>query len=297
MNTLPTGLLILIIVLAVLLLAAVFIGVWAFTEPYILKVTTRKMYACSKDPEFKKQVVTSDNSSRKPDLRLFFFSDLHAELCRIKPERLIAAILEAHAADPLDAVVFGGDICNLYKSAAKGLAYLKQLSAALSDAGIPFYGVTGNHDLEFDPSGLKCHFKCIENEQINFTSHVTGKPIVLTGVDDTGRLNRVWHKVPPVPSDAVSVLVAHNPDVILHFEEDAHVDFMLSGHFHAGQIKLPFRLEFVKIRSDVLPRRGVIEGVFEHNGTTFFISRGLGCNALPVRLGAKPEASVIEIYA
>ena len=71
---------------------------------------------------------------------------------------------------------------------------------------------------------------------------------------------------------------------------------MLSGHFHAGQIKMPFRLEFLVLRSDNLPKQNVIEGVFEHNGTSMFITRGVGCNKLPFRLGSVPEVSIVEIY-
>ncbi len=296
MSGLPAGLQILIIVLSVLLAAVIFLSVWALTEPHILKVTRIKMFPAGKTSGFKKQ-SPAGTSSAAPGLRLFFFSDLHADICLIKPERLISALQEAHASSPLDAVVFGGDICNNYQVNEKGLSYLKKISEACSGLGIPFYGVTGNHDLGFDPSDGQAFFECIENRQIRFTSHSTGKTIVLTGVDDSGRKNRVWYEVPAVPSDCVSVLTIHNPDSILHFREGDHVDFMLSGHFHAGQMKLPFRLEFLVLRSDKLPQQNVIEGVFEHNGTTMFITRGVGCNKLPLRFGALPEVSVVEIYA
>ena len=295
MKELPTGTLILIIVLAVIVLAVVLISVWAFIEPHILDVSTVRLRPAGKEPGFKK-VPASSSPSDKPGLRLFFFSDLHAELCMIKPDRLVSAIREAHKNAPLDAVVFGGDICNSYDHKEKGLSYLNRISDVCSELGIPFYGVTGNHDLEFDPSDRKCHFESIENKMIDFASHTTGKRIILCGTDDSGRKKRVWNKVPPVPADCVSVLVAHNPDSILHFEKDEHVDFMLSGHFHGGQLKLPFHLEFVKLRSGELPRQEVIEGVFEHKGISFFITRGLGCNALPIRLRSIPEASVVEFY-
>jgi predicted MPP superfamily phosphohydrolase len=58
---------------------------------------------------------------------------------------------------------------------------------------------------------------------------------------------------------------------------------------------MPFHLEFVLLRHDTLPRQGIIEGVHEVNGIPVFISRGIGCGALPVRLMSKPEASVVEI--
>ena len=291
----PTGLLILIIVLSVLLAAVIFLSVWAFIEPHILKVTNIKMRPAGKSPEFKKQ--SPDGTSATPGVRLFFFSDLHADICLIKPERLISAIREAHASSPLDAVVFGGDICNNYHVNEKGLSYLKKISDACSGLGIPFYGVTGNHDFGFDPSDGHAFFESLEDKQISFISHSTGKNVILSGLDDSGRKNRIWYKVPEIPADCASVLVVHNPDSILHFNENDHVDFMLSGHFHAGQIKMPFKLEFLLLRADNLPRMNVIEGVYEHNGTTLFISRGVGCNKLPLRLGAMPEVSVVEIFA
>lgn len=296
MKDLPAGTLILIIVLSLLLLAVIVISIRAFAEPFILKVTHRKMFPAGNNDGFKRQDGSSAPSGSTPGLRLFFFTDLHADICRISSSKLISAIRDAHASSPIDAVVFGGDICNRKKINLKGLAYLEEISAACKELGISFYGVTGNHDIRYDPSEQKCPFICIENEQIAFTSHATGKTVILCGVDDSGRRERVWYKVPSVPSDSACVLVAHNPDAILHFDEDEHVDFMLSGHFHAGQVKMPFRLEFLVLRSDHLPQQGVIEGIFEHRGTTLFISRGLGCNKLPIRLGALPEASVVEIY-
>ncbi|MCR4775877.1 MAG: metallophosphoesterase [Saccharofermentans sp.] len=291
---LTTGQLILITILSLLLAAAVFLAVRAFTEPHILKVTTRKMYPGAKVSGFQRQLPPPNPG--KPGIRLFFFSDLHADICLISPERLIRSLKEANAASPVDAVVFGGDICNNYRVNENGLTYLKKISEACSELGIPFYGVTGNHDLGYDVSDGQAFFESIEDRQIIFTSHSTGRQVVLFGLDDSGRKHRVWYKVPVVPSDCASVLVIHNPDSILHFEENDHVDFMLSGHFHAGQIKMPFKLEFLVLRADKLPRQNVIEGVFEHDGTTLFISRGVGCNKLPLRLGAMPEVSVVEIY-
>ena len=296
MKELPAGVFVLIIILGVIVLAAVLYCVWAFIEPNLFEVTERKLSPADKDTDFRKQSPGVIPSGKVPGLRLFFFTDLHAELCRVSSKRLISALRAAHNASPLDAVIFGGDICNDYNTSGRGLSYLKEVSDVCTELNIPFYGVTGNHDLEFDPSDGKCHFTSIEGRQIEFRSHSTGRPVILCGVDDSGRKERVWYKVPPVPSDCISVLVCHNPDAILHFGSDEHVDYMLSGHFHAGQLKMPFRLEFARLRSDILPRKKVVEGVFEYKGTTFFISRGLGCNAIPVRFGAIPEASVVEIY-
>jgi len=293
---LPAGVFVLMIIPAVIVLAAVLYGVWALIEPHLFQVTERKLSPADKNTDFRKQSPSAIPSGKAPCLRLFFFTDLHAELCMVSSKRLISALRAAHEASPLDAVIFGGDICNDYQTSSKGLSYLKEISDVCSELNIPFYGVTGNHDLEFDPSDGKCHFMSLEGTRVELKSRSSGRPVILCGVDDSGRKDRVWYKVPSVPSDCVSVLICHNPDAVLHFGSGEHVDFMLSGHFHAGQLKMPFRLEFATLRTDILPHKKVVEGVFEYKGTTFFISRGLGCNALPVRFGAIPEASVVEIY-
>ena len=136
MKDLPAGTLILIIVLSLLLLAVIVISIRAFAEPFILKVTHRKMFPAGNNDGFKRQDGSSAPSGSTPGLRLFFFTDLHADICRISSSKLISAIRDAHASSPIDAVVFGGDICNRKKINLKGLAYLEEISAACKELGI-----------------------------------------------------------------------------------------------------------------------------------------------------------------
>ena len=128
------------------------------------------------------------------------------------------------------------------------------------------------------------------------TSHNNGSDITLAGISDSGRRKRVWHSKLPSESTGPVILLVHDPDAILHLEPEERPDYMLSGHLHGGQMKLPFKIEFTVLRrSDKLPRIGAVQGLYDMNGTSAFISRGLGCGTLPFRFLSLPEATVVEI--
>ena len=267
---------ILIIIIAVLVL----IGIWALIEPHFLDMTKISLSA-------------GKDADRKPTARIFFFSDLHGEFCFISPARLTAEIDKANAEGKLDAVVFGGDIATRKMFGSAGARYLSKISKHCREAGIPFYGVLGNHDTLLPRVQVnECGFTDIGGTYVEIEAS-NGRHYILAGVTDSGRKHRVWHQMPDVPGDLPVVCIVHDPDAILHFEGKPQC--ALCGHFHGGQVKMPFHLEFVLLRHDELPKKGVIEGVHEIEGVPTFISRGIGCGALPIRLLSVPEASVVEI--
>ena len=70
------------------------------------------------------EMLSSSAKEGSPDVRLLFFSDLHAEFCFIPKEKVEAIIREEAAGKGLSAVVFGGDIINnpkTYKVGAEDL--------------------------------------------------------------------------------------------------------------------------------------------------------------------------------
>ena len=283
-----------LIVLLILISLGLIFAVWCFIEPHFLEVSRINLRTSrGKEGSFTK-LGKGPEIQGKADVRLFFFSDIHAEMCYISPERLLGEILKAHKEDAIEAVIFGGDISTSPKKAYKGIEYLSRISKGLKELGIPFYGVTGNHDLEIGASDIeRCGFTNLEGQIITL-KNVRGEDIVLTGADDSGRYNRVWIEPPHVDQDRINILTIHDPDAIVHIMEKP--DFMLSGHLHGGQLKLPFKLVFRLLRSDELPMNGILEGVFEYGRTGMFISRGLGCGTLPIRFLSVPEASIVSIY-
>lgn len=104
-----------------------------------------------------------------------------------------------------------------------------------------------------------------------------------TGVDDLpGTLAQVT-------DDAPVILMAHEPDIFP--EVPKRVALTLSGHTHGGQLR-------VFGYSPVVPSRFGNRYAYGHvveSGRNLIVSGGLGCSAMPVRLGSPPEIVVVEL--
>lgn len=287
-----------ITIMAVLILLYI---LWCLIEPFFFELDRAELKKSSSDKDpgitIKKLPLNSGNIKDSPDLRFFFFSDIHAEWCPVTAKRLCNAIRGSHDKSTIDAVIFGGDIVTNVNSERSGLRYLSTVSECCNELGIPFFGVSGNHDSCFSSIPEHAGFTSLDNRSISMASHVTGKDIVITGLPDSGRKNRVWQTKMQCENTEPVILVVHDPDAIIHLDPDSRPDYMLSGHLHGGQMKFPFRIEFTLLkRSDKLPQMGVVQGCYDISGTTVFISRGIGCGVFPFRFLSVPEATVTEIY-
>ncbi len=83
------------------------------------------------------------------------------------------------------------------------------------------------------------------------------------------------------------VLLAHQP-VQAHEAAKHGVDLQLSGHTHGGQM-VPFNL-LVALDAPVVSGLGTVDG------TQVYVTRGAGFWGPPVRFGAPPDISVIELH-
>ena len=292
-----------ILVVALILSAIILLGIlWCLTEPFILikdRTTLKKSSLTSEaicEKTIRKLPRTTKNNSEEPDFRFFFFSDIHTEWCPANAKRLCNAIRDAQKRSQIDAVLFGGDIVTYPQNAEKGYKYLSIVSSFCKENGIPFYGISGNHDLVLKNAPEKSGFVSLDLTSTTVTSKDKKHTICITGVPDSGKLNRIWQKKLSCSNEHPVLLLAHNPDSLLHIDADSRPDFMLSGHLHGGQMKLPFRFEFNVLRTtDTFPKMNVIEGHFNITGTEVFISRGVGCGILPFRFISFPEATIVEI--
>jgi len=89
-----------------------------------------------------------------------------------------------------------------------------------------------------------------------------------------------------------TVFLAHRPEFFdLYTERGA--DLVLSGHSHGGQIRLPF------VGGLYAPRQGFFPeydgGMYELDGATMIVSRGIGNSAFPVRINNPPEIVVVTL--
>lgn len=101
--------------------------------------------------------------------------------------------------------------------------------------------------------------------------------------------------VPRLPKafEGFRIVLAHNPDTA-DTAYEAPVDFMISGHTHGGQVRIPF------FGSPILPVRNKTysQGVKQTpKKYPIFISRGIGWSILPIRFNCYPEIAVLELVS
>lgn len=88
-----------------------------------------------------------------------------------------------------------------------------------------------------------------------------------------------------VKTDAPQLVLCHNPDVADQPVWAGYRGWMLSGHTHGGQCKVPF------MTPPVLPVRNkqYAAGVVAvGDGRTVYVNRGVG-HTLPIRFNVRPE--------
>ncbi|GAA2351079.1 membrane protein [Catellatospora methionotrophica] len=155
------------------------------------------------------------------------------------------------------------------------------------------YFVTGNHEyfsgaeewlVEVDRLGMRP----LQNERLDI------RGLTLAGVNDVsgGDLGEGGPDFAKTldgrdPGKPV-VLLAHQP--IQAFEAAKHgVDLQLSGHTHGGQM-VPFNLIAAL-------QQPVISGLGEVDGTKVYVTNGAGFWGPPVRVGAPPDITLVELRA
>ncbi len=161
------------------------------------------------------------------------------------------------------------------------------------------FAVMGNHDAEVGVEtvidALVTHnIPVLENRYVPIERD--GRRFWLAGAANvTSHMARLELAVPPKPirGDDPVILMAHEPDFLDHVAQYGGVDFMVSGHTHGGQVRLPF------VGPTVLPPLGrkYVEGFFQRGQTRLYVNRGLGTVGLPVRFMCRPEITVFTLAA
>ena len=94
-----------------------------------------------------------------------------------------------------------------------------------------------------------------------------------------------------VPDSCYSILLAHSPDYV-KFAEPYHVDLVLSGHTHGGQIRLPF-IGPLAVR--IALGRKYAQGLHRFGNTSLYVTRGIGTALVPMRFLCPPEITLIKL--
>ena len=95
-----------------------------------------------------------------------------------------------------------------------------------------------------------------------------------------------------IEPETPAILLAHHPDT---FEDSAPmgIGLTLAGHTHGGQIVLA-NIDGVPI-SIATSRFRYVSGLYQVNGNSLYVSRGIGYFGIPVRINCRPEISVFKL--
>jgi predicted MPP superfamily phosphohydrolase len=172
-----------------------------------------------------------------------------------------------------------------------------ELAPVLSSLNAKYgvFSILGNHDLWTNAHIVRLGLKeqrllLLENDGVELT--VNGETLYLAGVDDG------WSGQPDLslalakrPSEALTILLAHEPDLADRFSMDQRVSIQLSGHSHGGQVRLPL------LGAPILPYLGqkYDQGLYKVKDMWLYTTRGIGL-ITPIRINCPPEITEITLH-
>ena len=249
-------------------------------------------YVANSAPVVRRVPVTLNGLDPALDgLRIVSFSDGHlsATYGGRRFERLVELVNEQQP----DVVAIVGDLVDADVSELR--EEVAPLADLVSEQGVFF--VTGNHEYFVDTQAWLRHLATLgvdvlRNERVPIrrgSAHVD-----LAGIDDqtAARSGLPGHGADLDAAfdgrdDAVPVvLLAHQPYMVGQAQV-AGVGLQISGHTHAGQL-WPFDSA---IRLD----QPAVEGLSRHGDTQLYVTAGAGYWGPPMRVGARPEVTVVEL--
>jgi len=226
-------------------------------------------------------------------LRIVTFSDAH--LSATYGGRRFERVVEIVNAQRPDVVAIVGDLVD--GSVEELRQDVAPLADLVSEQGVFF--VTGNHEYFVDTLAWLRHLptlgvEVLHNERVSIRRGTAS--FDLAGIDDR---TAAGSGVPGQGADLDAaldgrddstpvVLLAHQP-VMVEQARAAGVDLQLSGHTHGGQL-WPF--DYV-IRLD----QPAVQGWSRHGNTQLYVTAGAGYWGPPMRVGATPEVTVVELRA
>jgi predicted MPP superfamily phosphohydrolase len=223
-------------------------------------------------------------------LRIAFITDTHIGPFTTASDLKRGIALLAN--EPIDLLLLGGDYVSESNLYARSMA--EAITELVARARLGAYAVMGNHDLPLGVDRVRAELERVDvtvlrNQHVVLQWH--GAQLAIAGIDDTivGQADpqQAFAGIP----DGIPILsLWHEAD---YAEEAAALGAFaqLSGHTHGGQVRIPL------IGSIWLPPDGKHRdlGIFEVDGMTTYLSRGLGVYRPPVRFLCPPEVTLVTL--
>lgn len=208
-------------------------------------------------------------------LRVLQVSDLHLP----QSKSYVKKVIENIASGKPDLIFLTGDIVDSSSTIAKSgfEDFIKEITKIA-----PVYGVCGNHETrvgmvkEWKNILTSNGGKFIEGKAETFKWN--GESLIIMGMSENSVPSNNNFKGFDENTDKVKLLLSHRPEKYKEyftFNNGEGVDVVFTGHAHGGQFIIPFIN-----RGLISPNQGLfpkfINGVYEYEGKSMIVSRGLG---------------------
>ncbi|MGL5152933.1 MAG: metallophosphoesterase [Clostridium sp.] len=208
-------------------------------------------------------------------LRVLQVSDLHLP----QSKSYVKKVIENIASGKPDLIFLTGDIVDSSSTIAKSgfEDFIKEITKIA-----PVYGVCANHETrvgmvkEWKNILTSNGGKFIEGKAETFKWN--GESLIIMGMSENSVPSNNNFKGFDENTDKVKLLLSHRPEKYKEyftFNNGEGVDVVFTGHAHGGQFIIPFIN-----RGLISPNQGLfpkfINGVYEYEGKSMIVSRGLG---------------------
>ncbi|MEH7236461.1 metallophosphoesterase [Bacillus sp. JJ1562] len=222
-------------------------------------------------------------------INVLHLSDLHLENLSITPGELYNKVKN----EKIDLIAITGDFLDRKRSIPKLIPYLDVFNRLAPIHGV--HAVFGNHDYFLKKKNFEKLKELLEEYGVktfqndNESLLINGHRLNIIGIDDYSTKRSNLKESYASLKAGYNLVLTHDPNLVLHMK-DYHFDYLLSGHFHGGQICYPKPYHLVKMGK--LVRMNMIKGFHTHDGKPFYINEGLGQTGVNIRVRSTPEITI-----
>jgi len=230
-------------------------------------------------------------------LRILHITDLHSD----DPEKMHFDIWKTIDKLSFDMAVITGDmIMGGRRSALSELdPHLEALEALA--ARVPTFFVAGNHDYMVLPEMMalleSIGITTLQDEACVLVHN--GTELTVAGTLDAYHYGKkenyhTMHEMMAQAGDGFRIVLTHQPQMFDALQAYAP-DFVVAGHTHGGQLRLPFFPTLYAPGQGFFPKYG--DGFYTDadTGAVMYVSRGIGATQFRVRFFNRPELAVFTL--
>lgn len=224
-------------------------------------------------------------------LRICQLTDIHYESF-LFPEDLIYVVNMANELSP-DLTFLTGDFLTEDRRLTE--PFIEVFRSLKAREGI--YGCLGNHEeytrtQEIFTRGFrKAGIEILRDTMTDL--NIRGEKLRLAGINWVGRTLRAGavRTIQSTTAPYPTILLSHQPNMF-PIAAAAGIDLTVSGHTHGGQIAIELGAARISLSQLVSPFSA---GRYTQGHSQLYVSRGIGTIALPLRINAPPEVTLIEL--